>query len=364
MQRNEVLFACASIWAGMILVGCSSATGSSNGHMPPPEIRYLAFGDSITHGTTLSDPATQAYPALVAQTEGVAFANYAMGGNHACDVPSLQIFPNGVNPTLATPSTYSLLIGTNDADGEFAGPYEAVFILCHQAAISWLAIPAEYKVVATGSGVTTTGAGAIDTAYNWNSWTTGGLGSTVSFTIETRKAGPIYAWPRISNQSPATYTYSLDGVSVGSSSVEVNPSMDMQPGRSDSLGFLRLPNVPAGKHVVTFTQTNMGTNGVSVVGIGAPTGAAAGILPEVLAGTITYQNHPTGGKCTQSTYQPCQQYTADVEADVALFLGDGLNVRLFDTRKYMFGTSSEMNDAVHPNVLGQTELSQSVEASW
>jgi hypothetical protein len=49
---------------------------------------------------------------------------------------------------------------------------------------------------------------------------------------------------------------------------------------------------------------------------------------------------------------------------VALFQGDGLDVRLFDTRKFMLASSTEMNDATHPNVLGQTELSESVEASW
>jgi hypothetical protein len=49
---------------------------------------------------------------------------------------------------------------------------------------------------------------------------------------------------------------------------------------------------------------------------------------------------------------------------VNLFAADGLNVRLFDTRKYMFGTAVEMNDGVHPNEFGQYELSFSVEASW
>jgi len=50
-----------------------------------------------------------------------------------------------------------------------------VFKLCHQAALSWLAVPAENKVLATGSGVTTTGKGAIDSSNNWNAWTTGEL---------------------------------------------------------------------------------------------------------------------------------------------------------------------------------------------
>ena len=63
---------------------------------------------------------------------------------------------------------YTLLIGTNDVDIKGAGSYETVFILCHQAAISWLAVPAEYKVLANGSGVTTSGTGAINSSNNWN----------------------------------------------------------------------------------------------------------------------------------------------------------------------------------------------------
>jgi hypothetical protein len=60
----------------------------------------------------------------------------------------------------------------------------------------------------------------------------------------------------------------------------------------------------------------------------------------------------------------CQNYILDTEADVTIFSNDGLDVRLFDTRKYMFGSSLEMDDWVHPNELGQFELSHSVEASW
>jgi len=58
------------------------------------------------------------------------------------------------------------------------------------------------------------------------------------------------------------------------------------------------------------------------------------------------------------------EYIQDIEASVNLFSGDGLDVRLFDTRQYMFGTASEMNDSLHPDALGQVELSHSVEASW
>ncbi|WP_433969063.1 hypothetical protein [Tunturiibacter gelidiferens] len=333
--------------------------------VPTSVAQYRAYGDSITYGFTLSDPATQSYPNLVAKYEHVTVANNALSANQACDVPTAQIFPNQDSPTLATHPTYTLLIGTNDVTFKGVGPYEAVFKLCHQATISWFALPAEYKVLASGMvGVTTTGAGAIDTTNNWNSWTTGGLGSTVSFAITTSHDGPIYAWPRIDDDNPATYSYSVDGVVLGTGSVQTTPRIATSAlHTTNSLSFLRLPSIPAGKHVVTFTQTSAGANGVSVVGIGTPTGPPANSLPSVLVGTIPFHVQNPGDPCNFPK-GTCQVYIEDIEADVNLFSADGLNVRLFDTRKYMFGTPAEMNDMLHPNRLGQMELSRSVEASW
>jgi hypothetical protein len=291
----------------------------------------------------------------------VKYADNALPSDQACDIPTRQIFPNNDFPTLATHPTYTILIGTNDVAVKGAGPYEAVFKLCHQAAISWLAIPTEYKVLSTGTGVATTGTGAIDSSDDWNAWTTGGLGSTISFTITTNQFGPIYAWPRIADNSLGTYTYSIDGVVVGSASTQITPHIATWNGSSNSLGFIRLPPVPAGTHVVTFTQTSVGANGLSVVGIGTPTRLAADQFPTVLAGIIPFQL--PGSPCDSSD-GPCQAYIQDIEADVDLFSADGLNVRLFDTRKFMFGMPSEMNDLVHPNEFGHFELSHSVEAAW
>jgi hypothetical protein len=358
----------AVCFATLIFTGCGSfrisIPGSVLESLPSPVTtslaQYRAYGDSITIGATLSG-SERPYPAFVAEYEGVSYMDNAISSDQACDVPTRQIFPNEDSPTLATHPVYTLLIGTNDVSTKGIGAYEAVFVLCHQAAISWLAVPAEYKVLATGSGVTTTGTGAIDSSNNWNAWTTGELGSTVSFTITTNQLGPIYAWPRIIDGNPGTYIYSLDGVIVGSSSTQTKPSIATGNGSSNSLGFLRFPSVPAGTHVVTFTQTSAGANGVSVVGIGTPTRRTIDQFPTVLAGAIPYQR--PGSPCN-SPDGPCQKYIQDIEADVKVFSTDGLNVRLFDTRKFMFGTPSEMNDSVHPNVFGQFELSHSVEASW
>lgn len=322
--------------------------------------QYRAYGDSITFGATLSG-SEKPYPAFVAEYEAVTYADNAISNDEACDVAPRQIFPNKDFPSLATHPTYSLLIGTNDVDAKGIGAYEAVFKLCHQAAISWLAVPAEYKVLATSSEVSTTGVGAIDRSDNWDAWTTGEKGAAVSFAIVTNQTGPIYVWPRIMDGNPGTYSYSIDGHLIGSASTQTTPSIATRNGSSGSLGFLRLPPVPAGAHAVTFTQTSAGPNGVSVVAIGAPTRRAGDVLPTVLVGTIPYQQF---GSTCDSSDGPCQEYIRDIESDVDLLSTDGINVRLFDTRKYMFGTPLEMNDSAHPNEFGQFEISHSVEASW
>lgn len=354
----------ASCVAAIFVAGCAGVAVIPTTVTPATLVpQYHAYGASISYGYTLSDPATQAFPALVAAYEQISFKNHSLPGDQACDMATRQIFANQDSPTLTPHMEYSILIGTNDVDFKGVGAYESVFKLCHQAALSWLAVPEEYKTLASDSRVTTSGAGAIDSSNHWNAWTTAGQGSSVTFPITLSSSGPIYAWIRISDANPATYTYSLDGTVAGTASTQTSPRILTQHGTTNSLGFLRLPAVPAGNHVVTFTQTSAGQNGVSVVGIGTPAGpATTSALPTVLAGTLTYQYN--NGQCNAAAEQPCLSYTQDIVADVNLLSTDGLDVRLFDTHKYMFGTAGEMNDSLHPNALGHVELSHAVEAVW
>jgi hypothetical protein len=359
LRFETVLLAATPLLAAVS--GCVSVTLSSSSS-------YIALGDFITDGVTLSDPAEQAYPTLVSRQVNARLTNLAIVGDQACDVAAQQIFPNSVSPTLATHPVYSVLIGVNDVDNQGEGVYEQVFEECHQAALAWLALPGEDKVLAGTAGFEAEGPGKIDTSSGWNAWTTQGQGASVSFTIVTTKAGPIYAWPLIDDASAATYAYALDGVIAGTAAVQTSPLMDTQNGTTRSLGFLRWPYLPAGRHTVTFTQSSPGTSGVSVVGIGAPgaagSDAGGGQLPVVLAGTVPYQLHTGANIGCQNTDAPCLAYNADIQLDVDMMAGDGLNVRLFDTRKYLQATSAEMNDATHPNASGQEKLSQAVRAVW
>jgi hypothetical protein len=291
----------------------------------------------------------------VATDRGLSLSNNALNGDQACDLVPRQIFPGWIRSA----SLSSVLAGTNDVDFKGAGPYEAVYTLCLQGALSWLAVPAVSKVLAGGPGVSVTGPGHLDSFGRVQGWTMNGQGASISFTIDTSQRGPVYAWPQIDDANPGTYSYSLDGVLVGAGAMRTFPAIATHNRTSRSLGFIRLPVMEAGRHVVSFTQTGGVDGSVTIFGIGQPAGSQP--LPTVLVGTVPYQLLFRGsGACTLSE-EPCQSYNRDLELSADLFAVDGLDVRVFDTRQYMMGNPSEMLDSVHPNAVGQTELSRSVE---
>ncbi len=377
MRRRIQIAVWTTLELAALVCLCGCAGLALNGNTP-----YLALGDFITDGATLANPGEQAYPTLVGRQQNAPFHNLANSGDQACDVPARQIFPNAESPTLATHPVYSMLIGTNDVDNKGVGAYEPVFMQCHQATLGWLALPAEYKVLAGQAGFAADGPGETDETNGWNAWQTEGQGSSVSFTITLSAPGAIYAWPLIDDASNATYSYALDGAVTGTATVMTSPKMATGNGTTRSLGFIRWPAVPAGQHTVTFMQTSAGSAGVAVVGVGSPaaqisakrsaeisaagesSSGAAVTLPTVLAGTVPHQLHTGANVGCQATDAPCEQYNTDILADVALFAGDGLNVKVFDTRGYLQGTAEEMSDAIHPNAKGQQALSEAVQAAW
>ena len=317
---------------------------------------YHAYGDSITFGYAVEHP----YPYYLAVDRILHLTDRAISGDMACDVPARQIFPNAENPSTANPTLFSLLIGTNDVDIRGAGAFESNFNLCQQAALAWFAIPAEFKVFATANAVTTTGATHLEPV--WNARTTDSLGSTVTFPITTAAAGPLYAWYRITDGSAGSFTYTLDGKLLGTLTTATSAPIATANGTGSSLALLRIPNVPAGQHVLRFQQINdpAGSSNPALatagfVAVGAPPPAATAGLSRVLVGLLPLQEDIGGAPCS-ATRVPCLAYDADIVANVALLAGDGLNIKLFDAAKYMTGTRADMADAVHPNTTGQREI--------
>lgn len=318
---------------------------------------YHSYGDSITYGFELEDRLTQAYPALISAATGIPLTNLAIPAEQSCDVPRLQIFANADAPVMAKRGLYSLLISTNDVDHYGIGAYETVFNLCHQASIAWLALPSEYKVLATSSMVTTQGPVTFDTSNNWNALVTDAQDASITFAFDRQTDGPVYVWYRIIDGNPGTFEYSLDGSVIGSGTTATTPAMLTWAGTRDSLALLRLPMVTAGPHTLTFTQTSAGVAGFAVTAVGLPPGEPQTDFPRVLVGTTPRQE--PGSTCSHSD-DPCSAYIADITANVNLFAGDSLDVEVFDSRKYTTGTGEDMLDALHPNALGHYEVARSM----
>lgn len=351
--------------------GAASGGPGSGGSTPDPQtivhstVDYRAFGDSITHGFLLSDPVKQAYPYLVASHEQVMqFEDFGIAGDGACDIATAQIAAHDAGPSLKTNSYSTVLIGTNDIHHLDPQLHAVVYNQCLRGVLSWLAVPREFKVMAGDPGVKHEGAVDWDDSDNWKVWRTRERGATVTFTISTAVAGPIYAWPEIESGSMSTFSYALDGVHEGKLAWYDIPQFKTRNGTTRALGFVRIAEVPAGTHTVTFEQTSEGAEGTGIVAVGAPTGKQKGQMPTVLAGTIPFQYYKGAeGPCTQ--HDPlCWVYIQVIRNSANLLHGDGLNVRIFDTRKYMLGTAREMADYLHPNALGHKELSQAVIAAW
>lgn len=364
---------CAFLLVLCALAGCSNSNPSAavgpptNAPLPPtplpdptPSLVYTAYGDSITYGYNLADPTTQAYPYLVAKEKGYSLLNLGVPGAQTCDMMPLYVLPAHASiPT--SPILTTILTGTNDIDSDAAGVRGQIFNTCQQATVSWLGLLDSYKVRGNSDRVRSTGATHVETDHGWSAIYTDAPGASVTFPIQHEAEGTVYVWYRLFNDSPGTFSYTLDSSVLG---VQKN-SFGVPVGRhtGDSVGLLRIESVPSGSHTVTFTQTSSTGSAVGILAVAAPPQGKTSSLPLVLVGTIPKQQFFTGGgTCAFSVESDaaCLAYTENIKENVRELTADGLNVSLFDTRKYVTGTSFDMIDSLHPNALGQQEIAHAV----
>jgi hypothetical protein len=349
----------ATAMLGLLLTGCGRDVVYTYTYPTVPAVPfssvirgYHAYGDSIAYGYTLSNSSVQAFPHLISKDNEFSVSDFALPGDQACDIAPRQIGRNLDAPAAGDFPLYTVLIGTNDADVEGIGPYEATFDLCQQAAIAWLAMPDDLKVLAP-SGTVNRGFGTVASMGGWKYWLTDTQDSSISFSIKLPATAPIYVWRRIVDGDSGTYTVAVDGTLAGSLTTASFPAMSTQNGTTASVALFRIPAVPAGQHTISFTQTSVvGT--MQIVGIGVPPSAKRS-LPPVIVGSVPLQMAGTNAPCSTNPLW-CYAYTADVYANVMLFHDDGLDVRFADNHPYMHATAAEMNDPIHPNPLGQSEL--------
>ena len=108
--------------------------------------------------------------------------------------------------------------------------------------------------------------------------------------------------------------------------------------------------MPAGAHVIQFS---LQTGHLGLLAVGTPPDASDGSLhPTVLVSDLPSENQ-AGSRDPASV---TDLFAADIQANVALLAGDGLNLRLVPTRNWMRGAPEAMADAIHPNPLGHAQL--------
>jgi len=307
-----------------------------------------AMGDSITAGQNASSTSNR-YVNLISSDKGIQLINRGVSGQLSCDMADTQVFPLET-PISSQNIIYTEMIGTNDANTKGAGSYEAVYNLCLNASLSWLAVPSASKKYA--SACTASGSWAPDTSYGAGiGRIVSGSGQTLSCTITTT-GGPIYAWYRLCDSCGGTFTYALDGGSTTSINNTTSPAIATQNGGAHGEGFIRITGVAAGSHTVLFTTTN--ASAVSIAGIGTPPTANA--CCKVLAGGVPYQQSDANSAATSA-------YNADVSADVTTLSGDGLNIAFVPVRSYVNSTT-DMSNSLHPNDTGMGHFRDAFEASW
>ncbi len=347
----------------LCLISIIAATGCSAGNFDAPAptsnvapvsgyALYHAYGDSITAGVGVPN-VSFVYASLAGVYNTVPLSDYAISGDQSCDVPTRQIFAHADSPALTSSGLYSLLIGTNDVDARGTGGQD-IFNLCDQAAISWLATPAESKLLATDSSVVVSGASHLDTLDNFNAVTTDASGASITFAFTRTAAVPVYLWYRITDGNPGAFSCTLDAAAPVTLVNAPMEAIQTQNHTATSAGVYRFAAVPAGAHALRCVQLTAGASGMGLIALGGPPPAGTAKLPRLLVGLLPPQLN--GSRAAETA-----AYDGYIRGNVALFAGDGLDVELFDAGAYMTGTTNDMYDLLHPNAVGQQEIFQAFE---
>ena len=332
-----------------------SSTSLANAAIPGTSMAgYHAFGDGITSGQIVSQ--AQSYPSLFASADGFSVTNFGASNSIACDVLPFAILSNGLGPTQTSAPLSSLMVGSTDVDN-YGGAYLPLFTACDQAALAWLAIPREYKVLPGDAGATiTSGSWTVDPNYGALKNTTGA--GTLTFDI-TSNGGPVYLWYLLDDALPGSFILTIDGVAgTTPNNTQRTPtigSLNHSPGVGFAL--LRLP-LSAGPHTL---GVNVQSGTVGILGAATPPSpGAASVHPTVLVSDIPNQlnSAPTASPGLIAAY------TQEIQTSVNQFQADGLDVRLVPTQQTMLGTPAEMTDSVNPNPLGQSHLAEAFEGTF
>jgi hypothetical protein len=299
--------------------------------------RQRDYGDSILAGSGATSCTTggTCFAQLNSAALGTTLGNDATPGDQACDTINdgsrIMQWENPVGD--GSDPLYFLMVGVTDVFAKGAGSYEAVYQLCHQAALAWLGTRRAQRIA--GYLGATTGSWTNDYSFSASTGiqsTTNG--SSVSYTLQTFGRA-IYVWYRIIDGNGGTFNVSLDGGAPLSMTAFTNPPVATQnqtyAGKTGmGIALLRIPSAGAGTHtlLITVTSATSTNNLVSIVAVGTasmnhmvggPTVLAAGVLPH------------------RNNVNPVDTaaYNSDAHSDVLTLQADGLDLRWVDLAPVM-----------------------------
>jgi lysophospholipase L1-like esterase len=337
--------------------GTASLTRISHGSS------FLQYGDSITAGFGLTTPLSTRYGAVMSSDLNMQYINRAVSGDQACDLWPIQLNPNlaADSPVQATASIATMLIGTNDVDVKGVGAYEVTFNTCFSAFASFMAIPAEQKILpgnAAYTNVSGTNSASPVTVANVTQAVMTATG--VQQAVISTTGNPIYVWQFLSDGVSGAFTVAVDGGAATTCTTAPVTAMATQNGVTSSVGLcaaIAASGTPAAPvaHTVTFTWVS-GTAGI--VGIGSLNKSTYYTQPIVIAGQVPNQS-------TTTNLAAELQYTSDITSNVSTLVTNGMDVRVALDRNYMLGTAADFaggSPPLHPGPTGQAEIARSYEA--
>ena len=342
--------------ASLVQVEAYIAARSTDAFVVPRSgMAHHAYGDSLSIGFNggAGAPFSPTFPQMVATALGATLTNYAVSSDEAADL-NIKVFTHE-NPCSTSDIYYTMQIGSSDSRliNGGVGPYEQVFNLAYQGALSWLATRCEDR----------TQAGAVS-ATGWANYTglsavTGKTsttnGAVISYSVTTY-GKPIYVWSLAQDSNPGSFTLAVDGSTAATVNGFAPVAIATPNGVTSLVQVTRIP-VAAGTHTVTITQATAGT--VTLIAVGSPSANVYYTNPSVAVGDVI----PVQG----DGYQVADaEYTMDVLADIQPLISDGLDIRFANSRAALLDGAMSIYSAAndpHPNESGYAIMAKAFAAA-
>lgn len=315
-----------------------------------------AFGDHNTIAPNTPPPGSD-YGTVISNIMNASYNNYGVDTTLLCDSLDLGSVYSHQSSNTGNP-LYLILPSTGDPQyGNGSVPHEGDVNACYQAAVSWLSVPSQYRVVAQNASCVKSGSWTNDSSFGGTiGVTTHTHGDTLTCTTTTY-GGPIYAWMRMHNSDGGTFTYAVDG----GTPVALTTAPNVSPlGGVGTFGekLIRVPSLSAGAHTIVFTVTSTtnASNNVYILGVGTPANLAyQGGGPTVFAAGQPYRLNNT-----YSTYGDA--INTLFKQSISLFQTDGLNANFTDVRKYVGFTSNDLTNDTYLSAQGELNVATAFSA--